>query len=113
MSARFLHLLLGTYLAVAGVFFAGFDSAARLNDTVVGLASALLAAVATHIRGVRRVHSVLGAWLVLAPFVLGYDSGLARLSDVLAGIVMFVLSLIPTVGRHVPAGPGPFARARR
>lgn len=102
--------MLGTYLAVAGAFFAGFDSAARLNDMVVGLASALLAAVATHLRGVRRIHSVLGAWLVLAPFVLRYESGLARLNDVLAGIAMFALSLIPTVGRHVPVRPEPLAR---
>lgn len=74
--------------------------AALWNDLIVGVAVAILAAVAAtsedrdKMTTVNWMIATLGLWLLLAPFILGYAGVTAALwNDLIAAAVSLVLSL--------------------
>ncbi|MEH1127185.1 SPW repeat protein [Micromonospora sp. CPCC 206061] len=78
----------------------GFNG--RWNDTVIGVAIALLALVRMIVPLISAqlslINVVLGGWLIAAPFVLGYNDGTdsprATWNDILVGLLVIVLAMV-------------------
>lgn len=76
----------------------GFNG--RWNDTVIGVAIALLALVRMIVPLISAqlslINVVLGGWLIAAPFVLGYNDGpnspRATWNDILVGLLVIAMA---------------------
>ncbi|HVG58321.1 MAG TPA: SPW repeat protein [Hyalangium sp.] len=96
MWARWLNLILGVWLFIAPVVFRYPEPAVRLNETVVGLAVAIVAMLASSAPALRFINVALGAWLLLAPNVLGYgDRALPTAHAIILGSLIICSALAP------------------
>ncbi|WP_224240597.1 SPW repeat domain-containing protein [Hyalangium gracile] len=106
MWARWLSFVLGVWLFVAPLVLGYAERAARLNESLVGLAVAVVALLAASRPALRFVNIALGGWLLLAPLLLGYgDSTLPTAHDIILGVLIICASVL--------AGQAPAVRSTR
>lgn len=96
-GASGINLAIGIWLIIAP-FLLATTGVAMLNDVVVGIAIALLAAVrvsrpAVSTKPASWINAVLGAWLIIAPFALGYISPAAFWNDIIVGAAVLILGI--------------------
>ncbi len=92
---RWIHLLLGAWLAGAAFLLSGAASAARVGDLADGLALALVALLAEPGSPAGFSAVVLGIWIMCAPAALAYESPLATLNAIAVGFAAIAVAVQP------------------
>lgn len=105
-----INVILGIWLIVTPYVFSYTTSAAKWNQTILGIVVLVLAALrltALRQQWISFLNGLAAVWLVIAPFILSYNRTVAYWNEVVVGIIVGVLafwnsgiSLNTTTGRH-------------
>lgn len=107
-SPRWIDLLLGSWLFVSA--FIWEHTAAHFNNSwIVGLAVAIVAAVAMRRESLRYINAGLAVWLLLSSWVLPLAADATFWNNLVVSVLMFIVALTPRVERPRTFRPGPQA----
>lgn len=107
--ARYANIALGVWLFISA-FIWTHSASQHTNTWIVGVLSAVIAAVAIKVQEARYLNSVLAIWLFISVWALPTISSGTAWNNALVAIAMFALSLVPNVAR---AHLGPTGVTRR
>jgi hypothetical protein len=98
MWASSLNIIAGIWLIIAPFILLFDKQAGRVDDVIVGIVVAVLAAIrvfaARDAVWLSWINAILGLWTIASPFVLGLQAQSAYWNNVIVGIVILVLGII-------------------
>lgn len=108
-----LNIIAGIWLIIAPFVLLFDKQSGRVDDVIVGIVVAVLAAIrvfaARDAAWLSWINAILGLWTIASPFVLGLQAQSAYWNNVILGIVILVLGIISasavpamTRVRHAP-----------
>lgn len=94
-TASTINFLLGVWLIITPYWFGYTSSAARWDQTIIGIVVLVLAgvrAVAPNLRWTSFITGLAGIWAVIAPFILGYNRSAAYWNEIIVGVIVALLA---------------------
>lgn len=94
-SIGIINVILGAWLIVSPYILGYTSSAAKWNQTILGIVVLVLAglrALAPRQQWLSFLNGLAAIWLIIAPWVLNYNRSVAYWNEVVVGIVVGVLA---------------------
>ena len=99
LSFRWVNVALGAWLFVSAFLWP--HSTAQFNNSwLVGIAAAVVAAIAMRVDAARYLNLALAAWLFIAAFALPVSSEGTLWNNLLVSVIMSFAALVPNVYRR-------------
>lgn len=106
-SLAVINLILGAWLIISPFILNYTSSAARWDQTIVGIAFVVLAglrAIAPRMQWLSFLTGLGAIWAVIAPFILSYNRSVSYWNEIIVAIVVGILAFWNS-GLHVgPTG---------